>query len=221
MSRFKYGLVNKEVDGYQYISSHVKLKKVGLVYKGCCPFHNEKTPSFTVYPKGYTDPHTKIKQSHASFYCFGCGAGGDVIAFKQFQINSTLNKEDCLREEACNKLIEELGLEIDDENSEAKYLKEERAEIEKADVKMLSFTEINLICSSICRNYLIWVKNNFPDKWDNELKIIEKFYSYFDFKLPDRLQHEAMSLIDEVRNKITKRRKLLIEEGRNNEKEMA
>ena len=36
---------------------------------GLCPFHNEKTPSFTVYP------------DTNSFYCFGCGAGGDVISF--------------------------------------------------------------------------------------------------------------------------------------------
>lgn len=51
------------------ISSHVSLKRAGKNLKGLCPFHNEKTPSFTVYP----DTH--------SFYCFGCGAGGDVISF--------------------------------------------------------------------------------------------------------------------------------------------
>ena len=51
------------------ISGYVNLKRRGRNPVGLCPFHGEKTPSFTVYPE--TD----------SFYCFGCGAGGDVISF--------------------------------------------------------------------------------------------------------------------------------------------
>ena len=53
----------------QVIGSYVTLKRAGSNWNGLCPFHNEKTPSFTVFPA------TK------SFYCFGCGAGGDVISF--------------------------------------------------------------------------------------------------------------------------------------------
>ncbi len=53
----------------QVIGSYVTLKRAGSNFNGLCPFHNEKTPSFTVFPG------TK------SFYCFGCGAGGDVITF--------------------------------------------------------------------------------------------------------------------------------------------
>ena len=51
------------------ISSYVTLKRAGSNLVGCCPFHNEKTPSFTVFT------------SSKNFYCFGCGAGGDVITF--------------------------------------------------------------------------------------------------------------------------------------------
>ena len=51
------------------ISSYVTLKRAGSNLVGCCPFHNEKTPSFTVF------------SSTKNFYCFGCGAGGDVITF--------------------------------------------------------------------------------------------------------------------------------------------
>lgn len=51
------------------ISPYVNLSKRGRLVKGLCPFHNEKTPSFTIY----TDSQ--------SFFCFGCGAGGDAITF--------------------------------------------------------------------------------------------------------------------------------------------
>ncbi len=51
------------------ISSYVTLSRSGSNLKGLCPFHSEKTPSFTVYSG---DGH---------FYCFGCGAGGDVVSF--------------------------------------------------------------------------------------------------------------------------------------------
>ena len=53
----------------QIISSYVPLRRRGKNLVGLCPFHNEKTPSFTVYPET------------ESFYCFGCGAGGEVISF--------------------------------------------------------------------------------------------------------------------------------------------
>ena len=53
----------------EVISSYVNVKRRGRNLVGLCPFHSEKTPSFTVYPDSQ------------SFYCFGCGAGGDVVTF--------------------------------------------------------------------------------------------------------------------------------------------
>ena len=53
----------------QVVQEYVPLKRAGTSYKGNCPFHNEKTPSFNVNPdKGF-------------FHCFGCGVGGDVFKF--------------------------------------------------------------------------------------------------------------------------------------------
>ncbi|MBO7196251.1 MAG: DNA primase [Clostridia bacterium] len=51
------------------IGGYVSLKRAGSNLRGLCPFHSEKSPSFTVYP------------ADNSFYCFGCGAGGDAISF--------------------------------------------------------------------------------------------------------------------------------------------
>ena len=53
----------------QLISRYTNLKRSGRNLSGLCPFHSEKTPSFVVYPE------------NNSFYCFGCGAGGDVVTF--------------------------------------------------------------------------------------------------------------------------------------------
>lgn len=61
--------LQERIDIEDVISSYVNLKSRGKTLVGLCPFHNEKTPSFTVYPES------------RSFYCFGCGAGGDVISF--------------------------------------------------------------------------------------------------------------------------------------------
>ncbi len=61
--------VRSESDLVSVISTYVPLKRKGKQFWGCCPFHNEKTPSFAVTPeKGF-------------FYCFGCHAGGDVFKF--------------------------------------------------------------------------------------------------------------------------------------------
>ncbi len=75
------------------ISQYVNLKRRGKNLVGLCPFHNEKTPSFTVYPE------------NGSFYCFGCGQGGDVITFV-----SQIEKLDYI--EAVKLLAERSGITI-------------------------------------------------------------------------------------------------------------
>src|SRR5437867_4524682 len=61
--------VRRTADIVRYISEHVPLRKAGASWKGLCPFHQEKTPSFNVRPEP------------PLFHCFGCGEGGDVFKF--------------------------------------------------------------------------------------------------------------------------------------------
>ena len=67
--------LTRRTDITELIGSYVQLKRKGRLYGGLCPFHSEKSPSFYVYP------------DTQSFYCFGCGAGGDAISFAK-KINS-------------------------------------------------------------------------------------------------------------------------------------
>lgn len=80
------------------ISSYVNLKRAGRISKGLCPFHGEKTPSFTVYP------------DTQSYYCFGCGNGGDVITFIK-------NIENLDYIDAVRFLADKNGMNMPEENS--------------------------------------------------------------------------------------------------------
>ena len=61
--------VKQQADIVRVIGEYVRLKKSGQNFSGLCPFHQEKTPSFSV---------SAVKQM---YYCFGCGKGGDVFQF--------------------------------------------------------------------------------------------------------------------------------------------
>ena len=66
--------IKEKLDIVDVISSYIKVDRAGINYKARCPFHNEKTPSFFISP------------TRQSFYCFGCGAKGDIFSFvEQFE----------------------------------------------------------------------------------------------------------------------------------------
>ena len=100
--------VRMKNDIVDVISQYVKLTRRGSSYFGLCPFHNEKTPSFSVTP---------AKQM---YYCFGCGAGGNVYNFVMEYENYSFG-------EALSHLAERAGVEL----PKIEYSKEARAKAEK------------------------------------------------------------------------------------------
>lgn len=92
------------------ISGYVSLKKRGSTSLGLCPFHNEKTPSFTVY------------NDTQSFYCFGCGAGGDAVTFIK-----KIENLDYI--DAVKLLAQRAGLQMPEDNSYDDSLSKKRRRI--------------------------------------------------------------------------------------------
>jgi DNA primase len=105
--------IRDRVDVVAVIGRHMELKRSGRTWKGCCPFHGEKTPSFHVYTE---DKH---------FKCYGCGAHGDVFGFLQ-------RLEGKEFPEVVRDLAREVGVEIpeaEEESAEQKRRRLERKEI--------------------------------------------------------------------------------------------
>ncbi len=108
--------IREKNDIVDVVSGYVKLQKKGGSYFGLCPFHNEKSPSFSV------------SQSKQMYYCFGCGAGGNVITF-------IMEYEKFTFPESIKYLADRAGVEL----PEMEYSKEAR---KRADLRNLLF-EIN------------------------------------------------------------------------------
>ncbi len=94
------------------IGSYVHLKKSGASYMGLCPFHNEKTPSFSVHP------------GKQVFHCFGCGEGGNALTF-------LMKYENYSFQEALKVLADRAGIKLPEENfsQEARKRQEQKAQL--------------------------------------------------------------------------------------------
>lgn len=113
--------VRSRNDIVDVISGYVKLQKKGSNYFGLCPFHNEKSPSFSVSPQ---------KQM---YYCFGCGAGGNVITF-------LMEYESYTFPEALKILADRAGVKL----PEVEYSKEERIKADRRSILL----EINKLAAN-------------------------------------------------------------------------
>ena len=140
MSEITYGQaveqIKNSLDIVDVISKYVVLKKSGHNYSGLCPFHNEKTPSFVVTP------------SRQIFKCFGCGEGGDVIAFLM-KINNQDFKEVIAEQAAV------LGIELPkgSKDSSSKY-KQEKERLLNAMDEATKFYHKKLLANERALEYL-------------------------------------------------------------------
>ncbi|NLW43073.1 MAG: DNA primase [Tissierellia bacterium] len=158
--------IKNRADIVTEISNYVDIKKIGANYKGLCPFHSEKTPSFTVSPQ---------KQIYK---CFGCGEGGNVINF-------IMKIEGLSFPEACKKLGDSYGVVIENKG------RLDDARVEKLDMmyqinrELALFYMKNLSDSKNAMSYLI--KRNINSKiakkfgigygknsWDDAVNYLKK-----------------------------------------------
>jgi DNA primase len=98
--------IRDRVDIVDLVGRHVALKKAGRSYKGLCPFHREKTPSFIVNP------------DRGTYHCFGCGEGGTAFDF-------LIRHENLTFPEAVRSLAAELGIEVPEEGGEGRGVVEQ------------------------------------------------------------------------------------------------
>ena len=121
-------------DIYETISRHVSLQRAGRLYKGLCPFHSERSPSFMVYPETQ------------SYYCFGCGAGGDVIKF-------TMEMNSLSYIEAIRFLAQQCGMPMPDEDDGQAKLKARILQMHKLAARFF-YDTLNSDAGRNARKYL-------------------------------------------------------------------
>jgi DNA primase len=114
--------IHSRVDIASFIGQYVTLKKRGRDLVGLCPFHGEKTPSFHVHPE------------EGFFKCFGCGAGGDVIAF-------VMKLENLQFGDAARVLASKAGIELEAEDPRAARRRNEREAIYEANAIAAAYFE--------------------------------------------------------------------------------
>jgi DNA primase len=147
-----FNFIKNRLSILDVIGEYTTLKKAGLYWKSCCPFHHEKTASFTV------SPHKEI------FYCFGCHMGGDVISF-------IAKIEHCSPLEAARHLIERYNIEVPAEYAEHKP--EQSQENKKQYVELCNlvaqWAHYNLSKTDSALSYL--VHRNISNKSIKDFKI--------------------------------------------------
>jgi len=117
--------IKDRLDIVEVLGSYIKLEKAGKNYKGKCPFHNEKTASFSV------------SQNRQGYYCFGCGAKGDIFTFVQ-------EMEGVDFRSALKTLAEKAGVELEEYRGKSGESKEEKEKLYEVLNAVTLFFENNL-----------------------------------------------------------------------------
>ena len=127
--------IKERLDIAEVVGSYVKLEKAGQSFKARCPFHNEKTPSFFVSP------------SRQSYYCFGCGAKGDIFTFVE-------QTEGLDFKEALKILADRAGVELKKFSPQNKAEQSEKERILEALEEAAKFFAAELNRTPEARKYL-------------------------------------------------------------------
>ncbi|MGM0602341.1 MAG: DNA primase [Bacillota bacterium] len=157
------------VDIVDVVSDYLELKRAGSRFKGLCPFHNEKTPSFFVNP------------DNNFYHCFGCGVGGDVINFVMEIENITFT-------EAVKILAEKAGIELPNLSDRERKLYQEREQLFEINKLAARFYNYMLKETKLGTDSLEYLKNrgfteedieNFqlgyaPDEWKAVMSFLNK-----------------------------------------------
>lgn len=120
------------------VGSKVKLVRKGREYQACCPFHNEKTPSFTV------------NEAKGFYHCFGCGAHGDIIKFEMEANNLPFM-------DAIRKLADKAGLQVPQISKESHEEAVKRNSLYDIMDMACRFLKSRCICRTVSGRWIICI----------------------------------------------------------------
>lgn len=166
--------IKDKIDIVDFIGEYVELKPAGINHKACCPFHQEKTPSFMV------------NRERQSFHCFGCGKGGDIFSFLQ-------EIEGMEFVEALKHLADRAGIQLTNEPSQINTSQKNRIKkINEESARFFHKFLLQMDSSKDARSYLQerglapetieeWQIGFIPNQWDLLTKyLLKKGYSIDD-----------------------------------------
>ncbi len=128
-------VLREKIDLVEVLSSHIKMQKAGAYYKGLCPFHEEKSPSFVV----------ALGSNH--YHCYGCGAHGDAIQFLMNYLGMGFT-------ESVKVLAEKFGVTLEQEKGEAGFSKQFLKEPMEEAMGFYHFTLLHTKEGEACLRYL-------------------------------------------------------------------
>ena len=198
----KIHYISTHANDIEIIESYIKIKQIGDIYRSRCPFHNERTPSFTIYPKGYRN-YKQVPQDSLSFYCFGCGVSGNIVDF----VNKIEKHE--TYEQTFDFFADKYGITFG-QDEQLLEIKQKLKLLETLQPKnIMSLNEINIKCSSYCRRYLFYVKEEYPQWFYKEFDYLQSLYIWLDNELNEKPAVELQGLYLEVMKKINTRKSQL------------